>query len=261
MNNKFRLPGATGPKVIPAQGGGIVKLPGTGNRKQDLWELKSALYARYGVISTPGYLRLEYNLGTSQLNVINWTCTEQGANSQPNPAERRLKLSDTFTAMGWSFHIGIAGTTTTPTAAELAQMKLYTYPNPQAMTAGQATIYETLYNGFISLRVDTTVFIDSYPMRNFYRVATSQLNVGTATGVTGISRDEWPNMMYGMNSITPSFELNGRGNIQLSATLPAPMTPTLTNQGGIAVLMLQGYLHQGGSDNQKAVQAELRKYS
>ena len=132
--NKFQLPGR-GPKVLPAQGGGILKLPGSGNRTQELWELKSRLYAQYGVISTPGYLRLEYNLTTGvQVNQITWTTTEQGANSQPNPAERRLKLSDTFTAMGWSFHIGIAGTTTTPTAAELAQMRLYTYPNPVAMT-------------------------------------------------------------------------------------------------------------------------------
>lgn len=249
--------GRAGQKTIPAQGGNILKLPGSGNRTQELWELKSRLYAKYGVISTPGYLRLEYNLGTASLNQIQWTTTEQGANSQPNPAERRLKLSDTFTAMGWSFHIGIAAAAA-PTAAQLAQMRLYTYPNPVQITAPQAANYETLYNGFISLRVDTTVFIDSYPMRNFYRVATSQQGVGAATGVTGVSRDEWPNMMYGMNSITPSFELNGQGNIQLSASLPATFDPSLTNQAGIAVLQLQGYLHQGGANNQKQVQAELR---
>jgi len=48
--NKFSLPAKGGTKVIPAQGGGIVKLPGGVNRTQELWDMKSALYAKYGVI-------------------------------------------------------------------------------------------------------------------------------------------------------------------------------------------------------------------
>jgi hypothetical protein len=247
---------------ITAQGGDIVA-PRPFNRAQAIQQEKAALYARNGVITTPGYLRLEISL-TGATNVIKFQVRDAQGGGQ-HVTERRLKVSDSFTVMGGSFYIGKAGVTgpaTIPTNGQYGAMSLHTFPNPQVFTGGTAAAnLVSIYNGFLSVRVDSTVFIDSMPMLNFYRVATSQQGVGsTAANNLPVQADEWPLSMYGRNEWTPTIELNGLANTEIDINLPT----SVALQAGAAtyetnaVLYLTGFLNQGGASVQQQVQQLLK---
>ena len=115
----------------------------------------------------------------------------------------------------------------------------------------------------MQLRIDTTTFLDSIPMRQFYRVGTSQFKTGafsaSAPTQLPVGRDEWPLAMYGRNELLPTIELNGQSNIEWSINLPnatdcSGASTYFTN----AVLILQGFLNQGAAGVQKQMQARLR---
>ena len=247
-------------RQIEAQGGNI--LPARAfSRKQAVFNEKAALYARQGVITTPGYLRLEsiapYNTATSAIsfNTLDTSGTK-------TCTERRLKLNDSFTITDISFYLGAGSNSVNgaPTAAEYSVQTLNTFPNPNV--ASFVTNYdelESLYNGFISLRIDTTTFLDSIPMKQFYRVATSQQGVGSATAAIAVQANEWPLSMYGRTELLPTIELNGQSNIEWSITLPnatnlSPTSGKFTNM----VLILQGFLNQGAATVQRKVAQRLR---
>ena len=251
--NQFRQIDAQGGNIIPAR---------AFSRKQAVFNEKAALYASQGVITTPGYLRLEslapYNTATSAISFS--TLDTSGTKTC---TERRLKLNDTFTITDISFYLGAGANTVngSPTAAEYSVQTLNTFPNPQvASFATNFDELEALYNGFISLRVDTTTFLDSIPMKQFYRVGTSQAGVGSsATNNNPIQANEWPLSMYGRTELLPTIELNGQSNIEWSITLPnatnlSPTTGQFTNM----VLILQGFLNQGAATVQRRVAQRLR---
>jgi hypothetical protein len=242
---------------IKAQGGDIIAAKAF-SRKQAIFNEKSAQYAGSGSITTPGYLRLETimpNVAVSQFsfNTLDTSGTK-------TVTERRLKLSDSFTITDISFYIGHGlATAYAPTNAQYATQRLSTFPNPGITAIGaSATNLESIYNGFLSLRVDTTTFVDSIPMRQFYRVGTAQ-QATAANNQNGIARDEFPLAMYGKNELLPSIELNGQSNIEFTITLP-----TATNCAAPAdnftncVLILQGFLNQGAATNQRSLQRALR---
>jgi hypothetical protein len=247
-------------RQIEAQGGNI--LPARAfSRKQAVFNEKAALYARQGVITTPGYLRLEsiapYNTATSSI-----TFNTLDTSGTKTCTERRLKLNDSFTITDISFYLGAGSNSVNgaPTAAEYSVQTLNTFPNPNV--ASFVTNYdelESLYNGFISLRIDTTTFLDSIPMKQFYRVATSQQGVGSATAAIAVQANEWPLSMYGRTELLPTIELNGQSNIEWSITLPnatnlSPTSGKFTNM----VLILQGFLNQGAATVQRKVAQRLR---
>jgi hypothetical protein len=251
--NRFRQIDAQGGNIIPAK---------AFSRKQAVFNEKAALYASQGVITTPGYLRLEtlapYNTATSSISFN--TLDTSGSKTC---TERRLKLNDTFTITDISFYLGSGvngATNETPTAAQYSVQQLNTFPNPNNPSfVTSFDELESLYNGFLSLRVDTTTFLDSIPMKQFYRVATSQKGVGSATPAQAIQADEWPLSMYGRTELLPTIELNGQSNIEWSITLPnatnlSPTSLRFTNM----VLILQGFLNQGAATVQRKVAQRLR---
>ena len=252
-------------RFIKAQGGDIIA-PQAFNRAQAIQQEKAKLYARKGVITTPGYLRLEISL-TGATNIVRFQVRDAQGGSQ-HVTERRLKVSDSFTVMGGSFYIGKAGVTgpaTVPTDAQFAAMSLHTFPNPLVFTGGTAAAnLQSIYNGYLSVRVDSTVFIDSMPMLNFYRVATSQQGVGTTgAGSNQVQADEWPLSMYGRNEWQPTIELNGLANTEIDINLP---TSVALNAGATtyqtnAVLYLAGFLNQGGASVQQELQMMLKRAS
>jgi hypothetical protein len=247
-------------RVVPALGGDIVTAQAF-SRKQAVFNEKSRQYARAGVITTPGYLRLETVAPSSAQSVFNFNTLD--TSGLKTSTERRLKLSDTFTITDISFYLGTGSATgDAPTAAQYATQKLNTWPNPQvaAIGATQAAQLEAIYNGFLSLRIDTTTFLDSIPMRQFYRVGTSQQGVGSAAvSNVAIQANEWPLSMYGKNELLPTIELNGQSNIEFSINLPnATDCSGATDSFVNLVLILQGFLNQGGAANQKAMQRKLR---
>ena len=247
--------------TIPAKGGNIARTQPFG-RKQALFNAKAALYAQYNVLPTPGFLRVELNMNGAQSNLPFQIL--QGQNQQQNPTERRLKLNDTFTVADIAFYLGTytqAGAT--PTPAELSSMRLRTFPNPYPGGAydGLNDRHYAIYNGFMTLRIDQTVFIDSFPMQSFYRVGTGQEAYGVGgAGNNQIFADEFGLSFYGKNEMLPSIELNGKANIDMSITLPnSTNVSAAAGFGNTAVFYLLGFLNQGGADVQKKVDEELSR--
>jgi hypothetical protein len=250
---------------IEALGGNIVAAKAF-SRKQAVFNEKAMQYARQGVITTPGFLRLETALANSgtatSLNQITFNTLDTSGTKLST--ERRLKLSDTFTVTSYSFYIGTGATGSTltgaPTAVQQAQEQLHTFPNIQVVAIGaQSPAIEAIYNGFLSLRVDTTTFLDSVPMRQFYRVGDVQQGTIYGTAGTATNKSSWPAGMWGRTELLPTIELNGQANIDWSITLPTniPYTQvadTFTN----AVLVLEGFLNQGAATVQRGVQKRLR---
>lgn len=243
--------------LIKAQGGKFIANNALGNRQQQLFNEKSQLYARNGSIVTPGYLRLEYTAPDSGVSTINFqTLDTSGVKTS---TERRLKLSDTFTVSDISFYLGFAAATAYVSSAEnYAKQTMHTFPNPTVFTT-KADELEVLYNGYISLRVDTTTFLDSVPLRQFYRVGTSQQQTAAAN-VPQIQRDEWPLSMYGRTNLIPSIELNGQSNIEWSISLPAStnLAAAANTNNVVLILQLGGFLNQGAATLQQRVQRALK---
>jgi len=250
---------------INAMGGNIVPARAF-SRKQAVFNEKASQYASQGVITTPGYLRLETLLstgtGATSLNTINFNTLDTSGTKQAT--ERRLKLSDTFTITDVSFYIGTGATGVglagQPTTVEQSQERLNTFPNQQVVAIGaNSGQLEALYNGFLSLRVDTTTFLDSVPMRQFYRVGDTQTGTVFATGGTATNQSTW-NTAMGKTSLLPTIELNGQSNIEWSITLPTSIPYTqVANTFCNAVIVLEGFLNQGAAGVQRRVQSILRK--
>jgi len=248
---------------IEAMGGNIVAAKAF-SRKQSVFNEKAMQYARQGVITTPGYLRLETLLASSgsatSLNTISFNTLDTSGTKQPT--ERRLKLSDTFTITSFSFYIAgdSSAVVAAPTAVEQAQEQLHTFNNIQVPCIGaNSKAIESIYNGFLSLRVDTTTFLDSVPMRQFYRVGDIQQGTIVAASGSTTNKSSWNSGMFGRTELLPTIELNGQSNIDWSITLPTniPYTqPVLTFTN--AVLILEGFLNQGAASVQRNIQKRLR---
>jgi hypothetical protein len=246
-------------RTISAMGGDIIPAKAF-SRNQAVFNEKAAQYAKSGVITTPGYLRLESLCPDAATSVFNFNTLDTSGTK--TATERRLKLSDTFTVTDISFYIGYgSATSNAPTATQYSSQRLATFPNPNNLAfASKDDELEVLYNGFLQLRVDTTTFLDSIPMRQFYRVGTSQENTGSsATSNKPVGRDEWTTSMFGKNQLLPTIELNGQSNIEWSINLP-----NATNCAGAStyftncVLILQGFLNQGAAQTQRNIQRKLR---
>jgi hypothetical protein len=266
--DSFELSGRRGRRNLTRSGGGRIKAQGGDmiaakafSRKQAIFNEKAAQYAGTGSITTPGYLRLETIMPNNAVTTFSFNTLDTSGTK--TVTERRLKLSDSFTITDMSFYIGY-GTATAfaPTNAQYASQQLATFPNPRvAAIGGNSGNLEAIYNGFLSLRVDTTTFIDSIPMRQFFRVGTSQAGVAVSTTATTgvIGADEFPLSMYGRTELLPTIELNGQSNIEFTITLPnatncAATTGNFTN----CVLILQGFLNQGAATTQRRIQQQLR---
>ncbi len=246
---------------IKAQGGDILGAQPF-SRKQAVFNEKASQYAGQGVITTPGYLRLEQSLATAATSLSQINFNTLDTSGVKLSTERRLKLADTFTITDISFYLGTSTSASTgaPTAAEAAVMRLNTFPNfgVAAIAANNGTL-EAIYNGFMSLRVDTTTFLDSIPMRQFYRVGDVQANIAAATGSSVNNQSSWPLSMFGRTELLPTIELNGQSNIEFGITLPAPVTYTpITGHFVTAVIVLNGFLNQGAATVQRRVQRRLR---
>ncbi len=246
---------------IKAQGGDIVAAQPF-SRRQAVFNSKASEYAGQGVITTPGYLRLEQSLATAATSLSQINFNTLDTSGIKLSTERRLKLADTFTITDISFYLGTGSSAAVgaPTNAEAAVMKLNTFPNfGVAAIAANSGVLEAIYNGFMSLRVDTTTFLDSIPMRQFYRVGDVQANIATATGSSVNNQSSWPLSMFGRTELLPTIELNGQSNIEFGITLPAPVTYTpIAAHFVTACIVLNGFLNQGAATVQRNIQRRLR---
>jgi hypothetical protein len=251
---------APGGGRIKAMGGDIVAAKAF-SRKQAVFNEKASQYAQTGVITTPGYLRLETLLpATGAISTINFNTLD--TSGVKLPTERRLKLADTFTITDIAFYLGTgsAATVGAPTASEQSVERLNTFPNQSVTAIGANTAaLQAVYNGFLSLRVDTTTFLDSLPLMNFYRVGDVQTGAIFATGGTATNQSSWPLSLYGKQELLPTIELNGQANIEFQISLPSSIAYTqVAATFTTAVVILSGFLNQGAATVQRGLQSRLR---
>ena len=166
-------------------------------------------------------------------------------NTQPNTAntvygmEKRLNISDSFIVLSIGIYIGRSATTTTanPTNAQNATTKLHTYPNPGIFTAAnEATNLETVYNGYLSIKIGNVNWFPAISARNYYEVPQSQ-QVAAAVNQNGIGRDEFRKQM-GLMKLTPTITLNGNGNNDFTLQLPDSSLSLAAASGSFNSLVL-----------------------
>lgn len=200
---------------------------------------------RGDAVVTQSYLRLEQPLAT-QTNVNFQVLANQGS---ANVTEKRLQITDQFTITGLAMFIYKAGAATTATQSEISQSILRTYPSAQVFTGvGEAVAFMSLYNSYLTVKVDGTVYIDSLDLMRFYRVGTSQQNVGsTAANNIPVQRDEWNETNFGFAKVAPTITLSGVGKNEIGIQLPASTNLSGTSSQNFVVCYLRGYLSQNAS--------------
>ncbi len=197
---------------------------------------------RPGVITTPGYLRLEASLQGTQTNIRFNVLTNEGGSQTVN--ERRLNLVDNFavTHLGiFVYKIGAAS----PTAAQMAAARLRTNDNALVFTAAsESDNIHALYNGNLKVTINSTVYVEALDLMRFYRVGEAQKGVGPAVITT---EDQWSAPNWGMSELTPGFELSGAGKNDISISLPAAVDTSGTSSVNYVVCYMRGFLLQNAS--------------
>lgn len=241
------IPSPTGAAFV-----GIGAVKSTNSQRATLNELerrKSAGRYPASTIITDSYLRLEQSIQGSYSQINFNVLINQGS---ANVTERRLSITDLFCATSMSIFIFKAGTSTTASQTEIAQANLKTFPNNVTFSgANEAANLEVLYNSYLSIRIDSTVYVDSLDLRRFYRVGTAQegVNISAAASNNAYVADSYENMNYGFSPLDPGVILNGRGKNEISISVPAPVNMGGTSSQNFVVCYLRGFLMQNAAKN------------
>lgn len=193
---------------------------------------------RPGVITTQSYLRFEKSIQGTFNSISFDVLVNQGSAST---TERRLQLTDTFTITQLALFIYKAGTTTTVTNDDKAKATLFSWPNPNVFTQTVADSLMNVYNGFLQLRVNTEVLIDSLDIMQFYRVHTTQ------NGAVTNAQDEWPMINNGFKKIVPTITLNGAAKNEINLFFPQSIDLTGSAESNYIVCYCRGFLNQNAA--------------
>jgi len=193
-----------------------------------------------GVISTPSYLRLEKTLGT-QSNLQFSVLQNEGS---ANVTEKRLSISDTFTVTGIGVFLGHIAA-----ADDVSEMALHTYPNSAVFGTAKVDELQCFYNGFLSIRINQTVFLDSYDTQRHYSVGSAQEGVAISANATVnlYQKSTWEGGNYGFQAVTPTLTLSGAAKNDVQLTFPASKDMTPTSGTGYAVVIFRGFLNQNAA--------------
>lgn len=204
----------------------------------------NAIKKRKGVVTTQSYLRLEQTLGTQgQVNFD--VLLNQGA---ANANEKRLAITDAFTITSLAIAIYKI-----PSGGNISSGQLDTYPNPLTYVgAGEAAALQAIYNGFLTVRVNSTIYIDSLDAYRFYRVGVAQAGVLSAVG-SEYNASSYERGDYPFYALTPGIRLSGATKNDISLTLPqsVAMAGTAGSTNRI-VCYFRGFLEQNGAQFQAA---------
>lgn len=194
-------------------------------------------------IITMSYLRFETVLTSSQ-NVIFNVLSNQG-NGVQRSTEKRLNTPDAFIVSDFGFMIKKVTATTTD-----AQAKLFSYPEPSVFTGTEAKNLENLWNGYLTVKIDQTTWIDSLDMKRFYNVGQAQQGLAVSANATAnlYQNSEWSHSSWGFDGLEPAIRFDGASNNDVTINLPESLNMAgAANESNIAVLMVRGYLIQRGS--------------
>jgi hypothetical protein len=241
-------------------------IPQGADRAQAILNEKIAMYSRAGIVTSTSFLRAEILLSGAVNNLnFNFLAAQQSNQAQSNIVTNRLLgQNDTFTTLGMAFYIKktVQAAGVAPTDAQQAGAVLRTYANPLVFTGAESLALEAFYNGFVSVKIDTTDFIPSLPAMSFRRVATSQQTVGSSAASNNpIQADEFNQPFYGRVDVKPSFEFSGSSQISIVNNLPTSVNAAaVVNTGSnYAVMCLLGYLHSGAASEFQKRQTKAQK--
>lgn len=192
-----------------------------------------------GVISTPSYLRVEKTLGT-QSNLSFSVLQNEGS---ANVTEKRLSISDTFTVTGIGIFLGHLPSGT------VDKMSLHSYNNSAVFGTAKVDELEDFYNGFLSIRINQTVFLDSWDIRRHYAVGTAQEGLAASANATVnlYQKSTWEGGNYGFQAVTPTLTLSGAAKNDVQLTFPASQDLAPTSGTGYAVIIFRGFLNQNAA--------------
>lgn len=215
------------------------KIMGMGGRTRGVL---NALKKHPGVIDTQSYLRLEKQLGT-QSSITFDVLNNQGAQTVN---EKRLAITDSFVITSLSILFYTYDTTVANSQEKTA---LQTFPDANVFAgAGEADSLQGIYNGFLSVRVNSVVYIDSLDIYRFYRVGVAQQGVETTTTPSSYLRSQWSNGDYGFYGLTPTIELSGATKNEITITLPSNISVApAANYKTFVVCYMRGLLRQNNA--------------
>ena len=193
---------------------------------------------RPGVITTQSYLRFEKSIQGTFNSISFDVLVNQGSAAT---TERRLQLTDTFTITQLALFIYKAGTTTAVTNGDKAKSTLFSWPNPNVFTQTVSDSLMNLYNGYLQLRVNTEVLIDSLDIMQFYRVHTTQ------NGAVTNAQDEWPMINNGFKKIVPTITLNGAAKNEINLFFPESINLAGSDESNFVVCYCRGFLNQNAA--------------
>lgn len=211
------------------------------------------IQAQYGkgVIPTKGYLRSEVVIPTAGFSNLTFPINE-GSGTAPRSTERRLKQNDAF--MITHIWVGLSKQIVA-TGAAVSTALLHSFPNDKVFNSNAAETAgaRSFWGGYISIRVNDTVFIDSLDMMSFFRADTAQQGVAvSAVATTGIvGSDAWEGTRA-FDRQTPTISFNGLGNNLLTYTGPTNETVVITDatpNTNCAVAILRGFNIQNGAQS------------
>jgi hypothetical protein len=190
-------------------------------------------------IKTQGYLRFEKALGAQ--NTVDFDILSNlGA---PTTTEKRLNSNDKFVIQKLAIFIYKL-----PTGAAPSAQNLNSFPNPLVYTkTGEAANLLNLYNGFLSVRVNSTVYIDSLDVMRCYRAGAAQAAVSTAASANTVQASQWDMSDYGFLMMEPHITLSGASTNKITITMPAALDMTGTASVNYAVCYCRGILQQNAA--------------
>lgn len=214
-----------------------------GNTYKNVIITESFLYLIASIQSTQN--QVQFNVLVNQ--------GSQGSGITQYSIERRLNITDRFSVQKMSVCLAKAGTTTTATDAQVSVLQPQTYPNPFLFTAAnEAANLEAIYNGYLQVTIDSTVFYQSFDMRRFFRVPVSQgLTAVSTVATTGVlQRSGWDDDDYSFAPVVPNFEFSGIGNNQVSVNVPPGISFAGTSSQNFLVATFRGFLIQNVNQKQ-----------
>ena len=150
---------------------------------------------------TPSYLRIEKTLDNSSSDYV----FDFEKNGNELATERKLERNDVFIATQIGFYL------TRQETAKIGKERLMTYPNVQILgtaTGFTAAHLETLYSGYLWLKVNKSVIIENQTMYDFRKVWTSQQQSST------VLQDEFTRTASAY-TLPPQVEISGRETNEL----------------------------------------------
>jgi len=205
--------------------------PGIIAMNRDYFERVSAKYSP----CAPGYLRVEQTLANSKTR---YTFDVKKNQSSDIATERKLDFNDLFAVT----HLGIF--LSNQSSNTVGKERLNSYPNNAIFNgSGEADYLETLYNGYLDLKVGQTVYIEALSMQHFRFVPTAQKEASNYIDLDQWSIDE---MSYWPGSVV---YLAGNDNIEINITTPAPSGLDWDHATGSnkIVMFLFGFLCKGSA--------------